>query len=51
MKSFIAVMERCPKTKLDVGYIPGFPGAMPKARTLDELQINLMEVVAMLLET
>ncbi len=50
MKSFTAVVERCPKTKLYVGYIPGFPGAHTQGATLDELQANLEEVVTMLLE-
>jgi len=50
MKSFTAVVERCQETKLYVGYIPGFPGAHTQGATLDELQENLEEVVAMLLE-
>ncbi len=50
MKSFTAVVERCPDTGLYVGYIPGFPGAHTQAETLDELQENLREVVGMLLE-
>ncbi len=50
MKSFTAVVERCPETRLYVGYIPGFPGAHTQGATLDELQENLEEVVAMLLE-
>jgi predicted RNase H-like HicB family nuclease len=50
MKSFTAVVERCPETQLYVGYIPGFPGAHTQGETLDELQSNLEEVVAMLLE-
>jgi predicted RNA binding protein YcfA (HicA-like mRNA interferase family) len=27
MKTYTAVIERCPETRLFVGYIPGFPGA------------------------
>jgi predicted RNase H-like HicB family nuclease len=50
MKTYIAVVERCPETKLFVGYIPGFPGAHTQAATQDELGQNLMEVVSMLLE-
>ena len=50
MKNFTAVVERDPVTKLLVGYIPGFPGAHTQAKTLDELQANLLEVVEMLLE-
>jgi predicted RNase H-like HicB family nuclease len=50
MRSFTAVVERCPDTGLYVGYIPGFPGAHSQAASLDELQANLREVVEMLLE-
>ena len=48
MKSFTAVVERCPETRLYVGYIPGFPGAHTQGATLDELQSNLEEVIGML---
>ena len=50
MRTFTAVVERCPDTGLYVGYVPGFPGAHTQADTLDELQKNLREVIAMLLE-
>jgi predicted RNase H-like HicB family nuclease len=50
MKTFTAVVERCPETNLLVGYIPGFPGAHSQGETEDELRQNLQEVVAMLLE-
>jgi predicted RNase H-like HicB family nuclease len=50
MKTFTAVVERCPETKLFVGYIPGFPGAQSQGATLEELNQNLKEVIAMLLE-
>jgi predicted RNase H-like HicB family nuclease len=50
MKTFIAVIERCPETGLYVGYVPGFPGAHSQAETLDELNANLREVIGMLLE-
>jgi predicted RNase H-like HicB family nuclease len=49
-KTFTAVVERCPDTNLYVGFIPGFPGAHTQAETLDELNANLHEVLAMLLE-
>ena len=49
-KSFTAVVERCTDTGLYVGYVPGFPGAHSQGATLDELQRNLREVIAMLLE-
>ncbi len=50
MKTFTAVVERDPVTGLLVGYVPGFPGAHSQAATLDELNANLREVIAMLLE-
>ncbi len=50
MKSFTAVVERDPVTGLLVGYVPGFPGAHSQAASLDELNANLREVIAMLLE-
>lgn len=50
MRTFTAVIERCPDTGLLVGYVPGFPGAHSQGETLDELQQNLTEVIGMLLE-
>jgi len=50
MKTFTAVVEKCPDTGLYVGYVPGFPGAHSQAETLDELQKNLKEVIEMILE-
>jgi predicted RNase H-like HicB family nuclease len=50
MKTYTAVVERCPETNLYVGYVPGFPGAHAQAETLDELQKNLHEVIELLLE-
>ena len=50
MRTFTAVIERDPETGLYVGFIPGWPGAHSQAESLDELQRNLQEVVAMLLE-
>lgn len=50
VKTFTAVVERCPDTGLYVGYVPGFPGAHSQAETLDELNNNLKEVIEMLLE-
>jgi predicted RNase H-like HicB family nuclease len=49
-KTYTAVVERDPDTGLFVGYVPGFPGAHSQGKTLDELNANLREVVAMLLE-
>jgi predicted RNase H-like HicB family nuclease len=50
MRTYTAVVERCPDTNLFVGYVPGFPGAHSQGATLDELSQNLKEVVEMLLE-
>jgi len=50
IKSFTAVVEKCPTTGLYVGYVPGFPGAHSQGETLDELRQNLQEVIEMLLE-
>lgn len=50
MRSFTAVVERCPDTGLYVGYVPGYPGAHSQGQTLDELHRNLVEVIQMLLE-
>jgi len=50
MKTFTAVVEKCPDTGLFVEYVPGFPGAHTQARTLDELNQNLREVIELLLE-
>ena len=50
MRTFTAVVERCPDTGLFVGHVPGFPGAHSQGETLDELNRNLSEVIEMLLE-
>ena len=50
MKEYTAVIERDPDTGLYVGYVPGFPGAHSQGETLEELNANLREVIAMLLE-
>ena len=50
VRTFTAVVERDPDTGLYVGFVPGFPGAHSQAESLDELQRNLREVVALLLE-
>lgn len=49
MKTYTAVVERCPDTGLYVGYVLGFPGAHSQGETLEELNGNLKEVIAMLL--
>ena len=50
MKLYTAVIEKCSDTGLYVSFVPGFPGAHSQAKTLDELQKNLHEVLEMLLE-
>ena len=50
MKTYSAVVERDPNTGVYVGNVPGFPGAHSQGETLDELNRNLQEVVALLLE-
>ena len=50
MRLYTAVIEKCSDTGLYVGFVPGFPGAHSQAKTLDELQKNLQEVLEMLLE-
>ena len=50
MRTFTAVIEKCPDTGLYVGYVPGFPGAHSQAGSLEELNKNLKEVIEMLLE-
>ena len=50
MQTFAAVVERCPDTGLYVGHVPRFPGAHSQGETLEELNGNLKEVVALLLD-
>jgi predicted RNase H-like HicB family nuclease len=50
MRSYTAIVERCPETGLLVGYVPGLRGAHTQAESLDELQANLREVLELLLE-
>jgi len=50
MRTFTAVVERCPDTNLFVGYVPGWPGAHSHGATMNELHANLLEVISMLLE-
>ena len=50
MRTYTAIIERCPDTGLLVGYVPGFPGAHSQGDTVDELSDNLTEVINMLLE-
>jgi predicted RNase H-like HicB family nuclease len=50
MRTFTAIIERCPDTGLYVGYVPSFPGAHSQGASIDELNMNLAEVVDMLFE-
>lgn len=50
MQTFNVVVERDPVTGLLVGSVPGWPGAHSQGASLDELEQNLREVIAMLLE-
>jgi len=50
MHTFTAVIERCAETRLYVGYVPGWPGAHGQGASLDGLNTNLQEVIAMLLD-
>ena len=50
MDTYTAVIEHCRDTGMYVGYVPGFPGAHSQGETLDELDANLREVIALLLE-
>lgn len=50
MRTFTAVVEKCPETNLYVGYLPGFPGAHTQGETMDEFAANLKEVIELLME-
>lgn len=50
MKTYDVVIERDSDTGLFVGYVPGWPGAHTQGEDVDEVQRNLQEVLAMLLE-
>ena len=50
MKSFTFIIDHDERTGLYVGYVPGWTGAHSQGKTVEELQANLEEVVALLLE-
>jgi predicted RNase H-like HicB family nuclease len=50
VRTFSAVVERDGETGLFVGFVPGFPGAHSQGSSIEELNENLKEVLAMLLE-
>jgi len=50
MRTYAAVIERCPQTGVFVRFVPGFPGARSQGATLDELNHNLQEVIGILIK-
>jgi predicted RNase H-like HicB family nuclease len=50
MRTFTAYVEWDPETKLYVGMVPEIRGAHTQAKSLDELNENLKEVVELCLE-
>jgi predicted RNase H-like HicB family nuclease len=50
MRTFTAYIEWDPETRLYVGIVPGIAGAHTQGASLDELQQNLKEVLALCLE-
>ena len=48
-RTFTAVIERCPDTGFHIRYVPGLAGAHAQGETLDELNANLVEVLALIL--
>ncbi len=47
---FTAHIEQDSETGLYIGMVPSLPGAHTQAKSLDELQVNLKEVVELCLE-
>ena len=50
MHAHSAAVERCPDTGLCAGHVPGFAGAHRQGETLEELNHNLEEVIALILD-
>ncbi len=50
MHTYQVIIERDAETGLYVGWVPGWPGAHSQGETVEELEQNLREVIAMLLE-
>ena len=48
--TFTAQIERDNEAGVYIGYVPALPGAHTQAKTLDELNANLKEVVELCLE-
>lgn len=49
-RAYTAIIEKDAATGLYVAYIPDLPGAHTQGATLEELNKNLKEVVALVLE-
>ena len=47
---FVAQVQKDVETGLYIGVIPNLPGAHTQAKTLDELNVNLWEVITLCLE-
>jgi len=47
---FNAQIERDKESGMYIAYVPSLPGAHTQAKSLDELQINLKEVIELCLE-
>ena len=47
---FVAQVQKDVDTCLYIGVIPNLPGAHTQAKTLDELNVNLREVITLCLE-
>ncbi len=47
---FVAQVQRDVDTGLYIGTIPSLPGAHTQAKSLDELNVNLKEVIELCLE-
>ena len=50
MRAYTAVIQQCPDTGLYIGHIPGIAGAHSQGNSLDELNANLAEVLALIFE-
>lgn len=50
MQTYDYIVERDEDTGLYLGYIPGWPGAHTQGADIEEVERNLREVIAMLLE-
>ncbi len=50
MHRYNVIVERDRETGLYIGWVPGWPGAHSQGESLEELEQNLREVIAMLLE-